>query len=160
MTSNATQSFDSPEFQLIAAEIELPGLAQVLNDIREFDWKIINRLRKDDLDRIAGIGFQFKNRGIENRRQEFRAFLLEHPTLMSENFEHLMRKLSAYSQLLAAKNEEAQTEQRRKNSPPARKAIKHHPKKVVVVSDEEDYTDDSFVVSDDDDYDSLDLEPS
>lgn len=159
MTSNATQSFDSPEFQLIAAEIELPALAQVLNDIREFDWKIINRLRKEDLDRVAGVGFQFRNRGIENRRQEFRAFLLEHPSLMSENFEHLMRKLSAYSQLLTVKNAETESEQR-KISPPARKAIKHHPKKVVVVSDEEDYTDDSFVVSDDDDYDSLDLEPS
>ena len=151
--------FDTPEMQLIAAEIELPGLAQVINDIREFDWKIINKLRKEDLERIAGVGFQFKNRGIENRRQEFRAFLLEHPTLMSENFEHLMKKLSAYSRLLAVKNEEATREVIRPSTPP-RRAIKHHPKKVVVVSDEEDYTEDSIVVSDDEEYDELDLESS
>ena len=150
--------FDTPEMQLIAAEIELPGLAQVINDIREFDWKIINKLRKEDLERIAGVGFQFKNRGIENRRQEFRAFLLEHPTLMSENFEHLMKKLSAYSRLLAVKNE-APREVTRPSTPP-RRAIKHHPKKVVVVSDEEDYTEDSIVVSDDEEDDELDLESS
>ena len=153
------EMFDTPEMQLIAAEIELPGLAQVINDIREFDWKIINKLRKEDLERIAGVGFQFKNRGIENRRQEFRAFLLEHPTLMSENFEHLMRKLSAYSRLLAVKNEE--TQRSRNVSPPPRRAIKHHPKKVVVVSDEEDYTEDSSVAPDDDEEDDeLDLESS
>ena len=154
------EMFDTPEMQLIAAEIELPGLAQVINDIREFDWKIINKLRKEDLERIAGVGFQFKNRGIENRRQEFRAFLLEHPTLMSENFEHLMKKLSAYSRLLTVKNEEATHEVTRPKTPP-RRAIKHQPKRVVVVSDEEDYTEDSFVVPDDDEEDDeLDLESS
>ena len=155
-----SERFDTPEMQLIAAEIELPGLAQVINDIREFDWKIINKLRKEDLERIAGIGFHFRNKGIENRRQEIRAFLLEHPTLMSENFEHLMRKMSAYSRLLAVKQTEVQKEPPHARTPP-RKAIKHHPKKVVVVSDEEDYTEDSFVAPDEEDEeDDLDLESS
>ena len=121
----------SPEVQLIAAEIELPELAQVINDIREFDWKVVNKLRKEDLGRIAELGFQFKNKGVENRRQEFRAFLLEHPTIMSENFEHLIRKLKVFAELMGAHN-----------APPApkkRKAITDRKTKVIeITSDEED----------------------
>ena len=125
--SDTAQDRDIAERQLLAAELELPGLAQVLNDIREFDWKVVNKLRKEDLERISGLGFQFKNHGVENRRQEFRAFLLEHPTIMSENFEHLMKKLQIFAELMGVAAQP-------KPQPKKRKAITHNKAKVIEIS--------------------------
>ena len=149
----------SPEVLLIAAEIETEGLAQVINDIREFDWKVVNKLRKEDLARIADLGFQFKNKGVENRRQEFRAFLLEHPTIMSENFEHLMRKLKAFAELMGAAAQSKPKKQKHR-------AITHDEPKVIEISSSSHEEEDEEIQyeksplkknTSSDSYDSLDL---
>ena len=61
---------DTPAVQLIAVEIQNPDFVPLLNDIRDFDWKIVNRLRKEDIARIHSTGFNFRTRGLENQKME------------------------------------------------------------------------------------------
>ena len=135
---------DTPAVQLIAVEIEHPEFAQLINDIREFDWKLINRLRKEDLARVCSTGFQFKNKGVENQREELKSFLLEHPSCMASDFEMIMSKLNVFAFLIAqkkmevVKNEEEKEKKRMKKT----RAIKHEkpklPSKVIVIDDNEE----------------------
>ena len=41
---------ETPAAQLIAVCLEYPEFNQLLSDIRDFDWKVINKLRREDLD--------------------------------------------------------------------------------------------------------------
>ena len=148
---------ETPAVQLIAVEIEHPEFAQLINDIREFDWKLINRLRKEDLARVCATGLQFKNKGVENQREELKSFLLEHPSCMASDFEMIMSKLNVFAFLIAqkkmevVKNEEEKEKKRMKKT----RAIKHEkpklPPKVIVIDEEEDegtYSEDSEEESD------------
>ena len=143
---------DSPAVQLIAVEIQNPEFATLLNDIRDFDWKVVNRLRKEDLARIQSTGFHFKSKGIENQKQEFKTFLFEHPSVMASDLEMIIYKLNVFSRLIAnvSTQEPAHIE-------PTKTAITHQKKqkkskkqkrKVVVIEEEEEeesYTDDDDV---------------
>lgn len=121
----------SPAYQLIADEIETPEYAQLINDIRDFDWKTINRLRNDDLLRVAKTGFTFQNNGLENRRQELKAFLLEHPTCMASDFELIIQKLQAYGYLFNLKRQEEQRQaQQEQHKPKKHRAITWHEKRI------------------------------
>ena len=151
---------DTPAVQLIAVEIEHPEFAQLINDIREFDWKLINRLRKEDLARVCATGFQFKNKGVENQREELKSFLLEHPSCMASDFEMIMSKLNVFAFLIAQKKMEAVQEEAEKEKKRMKKtrAIKHEkpklPPKVIVIDEEEDegtYSEDSEDSEEEDD---------
>ena len=131
---------ETPAVQLIAVEIEHPEFATLLNDIRDFDWKIINRLRKEDMARVHSTGFQFANKGLENQRQELKTFLLQHPSCMASDFEMIMSKLNIFGYLIAQKKMEVvkkETEKEKKRSKKT-KAIKQEKPKVIVIEEEEE----------------------
>ena len=100
----------------------------------------------------SSTGFQFKNKGVENQREELKSFLLEHPSCMASDFEMIMSKLNVFGFLIAqkkmevVKNEEEKEKKRMKKT----RAIKHEkpklPPKVIVIDEEEDegtYSEDS-----------------
>ena len=131
---------ETPAVQLIAVEIEHPEFATLLNDIRDFDWKIINRLRKEDLARVHSTGFQFANKGTENQKQELKTFLLQHPSCMASDFEMIMSKLNIFGYLIAQKKMEVvkkETEKEKKRTKKT-KTIKHEKPKVIVIDDKEE----------------------
>ena len=135
---------ETPAVQLIAVEIEHPEFATLLNDIREFDWKLINRLRKEDLARVHSTGLQFANKGLENQQQELKTFLLQHPSCMASDFEMIMSKLNIFGYLIAQKKMEVvkkETEKEKKRTKKT-KEIKHEkpklPPKVIVIDDNEE----------------------
>ena len=142
---------DSPAVQLIAVEIQNPEFATLLNDIRDFDWKVVNRLRKEDLARIQTTGFQFKSKGQENQKQEFKSFMFEHPSCMASDLETIIYKLNVFSRLITRAPTQATQEHVRIE--PTRTAITHQrtqkktrkPKRKVVIIEEEEeeesYTD-------------------
>ena len=140
---------DSPAVQLIAVEIQNPEFATLLNDIRDFDWKVVNRLRKEDLARIQSTGFSFKSKGIENQKQEFKTFLFEHPSVMASDLEMIIYKLNVFSRLIA--NVSTQATQEPAHIEPTKTAITHQkkqkktkkPKRKVVVIEEESSDDEA-----------------
>ena len=147
---------DSPAVQLIAVEIQNPEFSSLLNDIRDFDWKVVNRLRKEDLARIQSTGFHFKSKGIENQKQEFKTFLFEHPSCMASDLEMIIYKLNVFSRLIAnvPTQEPVHIE-------PASTAITHQKKqkktkkpkrKVIVIEEESSDEEDSYTDDDDVEY--------
>ena len=147
---------DCPAVQLIAVEIQNPEFVALLNDIRDFDWKIVNRLRKEDLVRIQTTGFQFKSKGAENQKMEFKSFLFEHPSCMASDLEMIINKLNIYSRLISNKNETQtartpivqEAEDSEVEEVPRKKKNKPKRKRRVIVIEEEDEEEDSY---DDDD---------
>ena len=131
---------DSPAVQLIAVEIEHPEFASLINDIREFDWKLINRLRKEDLARVHSTGFEFKNKGLENQRMELKSFLLDHPSCMASDFEMIISKLNIFGRLIAMKKMAVVEKEAKKDRKQTKKQkrIKHEKPKVVVIEEEEE----------------------
>ena len=123
---------ESPASQLIAVEIEYPEFATLLNDIRDFDWKLINKLRREDLARVASTGFKFRTKGKESQQKELASFLIEHPSVMASDFEMIISKLQIYARLIG--------EQPKQTSAPAITHDKQKPKKkrVIVIEEEED----------------------
>ena len=123
---------ESPAAQLIAVEIEYPEFATLLNDIRDFDWKLINKLRKEDLARVASTGFRFRTKGKESQQKELASFLIEHPSVMASDFEMIISKLQIYARLIG--------QQPKQTTRPAIKHEKQKPKKkkIIVVEEEED----------------------
>ena len=125
---------ESPAAQLIAVEIEYPEFATLLNDIRDFDWKIINKLRKEDLARVASIGFPFSTKGKVSQQKELASFLIEHPSVMASDFEMIISKLQIYARLIG--------QQPKQTTAPAITHDKKKPKKkkIIVVEEEDIYS--------------------
>ena len=121
---------ESPAAQLIAVEIEYPEFATLLNDIRDFDWKMINKLRREDLARIASTGFKFRTKGKESQQKELASFLIEHPSVMASDFEMIINKLQIYARLIG--------QQPKQTTAPAITHDKKKPKKKVIVVEEEE----------------------
>ena len=155
---------DSPAAHLIAQEINHPEYATLLNDIRDFDWVIVNRLRKEDLVRIQFTGFQFKSKGTENQKMEFKSFLLDHPSCMASDFQMILNKLNIFSNILGKQTTQTynvprptvrtpivqETEDSEVEEVPRKKKTKKAQKRKrrVIVIEEEDEEEDSY---DDDD---------
>ena len=95
---------------MIAVEIQNPEFSSLLNDIRDFDWKVVNKLRKEDLTRIQSTGFHFKSKGIENQKQEIKSFLFEHPSVMASDLEMVIYKLNVFARLIALSSNETTQE--------------------------------------------------
>ena len=131
---------DTPAVQMIAVEIEHPEFALLLNDIREFDWRLINRLRKEDLARVHSTGFEFKNKGLENQREELKSFLLDHPSCMASDFEMVLNKLNIFGYLIAQKKMAVVRKEAAKDRKQSKKQkrIKHEKPKVIVIEEEEE----------------------
>ena len=123
---------ESQAAQLIAVEIEYPEFATLLNDIRDLDWKIINKLRKEDLARVASTGFRFSTKGRESQQKELASFLIEHPSVMASDFEMIISKLQIFARLIG--------QQPKQRTAPAITHDKKKPKKkkIIVVDEEED----------------------
>ena len=96
---------DSPATQLISVEINFPEFAELINDIRAFDWSIITKLRKEDLARVSSAGFKFTTKGFENQKMELKSFLLHHPSCMASDFEMVINKLVFYFQFMEMKSQ-------------------------------------------------------
>ena len=128
---------ESPAAQLIAVEIEYPEFATLLNDIRDFDWKMINRLRREDLARVGSTGFRFRTKGKESQQKELASFLIEHPSVMASDFEMIISKLQIYARLIG--------QQPKQTTAPAITHDKKKPKKKVIVVEEEE--DEDYVPS-------------
>ena len=133
--------------QLIAVEIEHPEYANLLNDIREFDWKLVNRLRKEDMARVHSTGFQFRNKGLDNQRKELQTFLLEHPSCMASDFEMIIQKLNIFGHIIAELRMEELNKTAKKK--PKRKALKAPKPKVIEISEEEEDQSEDFVPEED-----------
>ena len=131
---------DNPAVQLICVEIENPEFVQLLNDIREFDWKVVNRLRREDMARVASTGFQFQNKGLENQRMELKSFLLEHPSCMASEFEMILSKLNIFGRLIAMKKMAVVEEEAKKDKEKSKKQkrIKYEKPKPKVIEIEEE----------------------
>lgn len=88
------------------AEIADDSIAVLLNDIRAFDFSMVNKLTQTDLNKIASTGFQFSTRGIKNQREEVRSFLLNHPSTMAADIDTIIIKFRLYGQLLSEPQKE------------------------------------------------------
>ena len=126
---------ETPAAQLIAVCLEYPEFNQLLSDIRDFDWKVINKLRREDLARISSTGFVFKTKGIESQRKEVQSFLLNNPACMASDFELIIGKLQIFSHMVGAKQAE---QQKPKEVPQITREKKKTKKKIIVVEDEEE----------------------
>ena len=126
---------ETPAAQLIAVCLEYPEFNQLLSDIRDFDWKVINKLRREDLARISSTGFVFKTKGIESQKKEVQSFLLNNPACMASDFELIMGKLQIFSHMVGAKRAE---QQKPKEVPQITREKKKTKKKIIVVEDEEE----------------------
>ena len=120
---------ESSVAQLIVTEINHPEVARIINDIRDFDWAIISKLRKTELDRVKATGFRFRTKGKESQQKEFASFLIEHPSVMASDFEMIISKLQIFARLIGEQT-----------SAPAITHDKQKPKKkrVIVIEEEED----------------------
>ena len=85
---------------LIKMELKHPEIVNLLNDIRDFDWKLVSKLRKQDLQRVGRTGFHFSTTGIESQRQELKAFLIAHPSCMGSDFEIILNKLQIFGSVI------------------------------------------------------------
>ena len=128
---------ESPASNLIAIELEVPEFATLLNDIRDFDWKMINKLRREDLARVASTGFRFRTKGKESQQKELASFLLEHPSVMASDFEMIISKLQIFAHLIG--------QQPKQTTAPAITHDKKKPKKKVIIVEEEE--DEDYVPS-------------
>ena len=127
---------ETPAAQLIAVCLEYPEFNQLLSDIRDFDWKVINKLRREDLARISSTGFVFKTKGIESQRKEVQSFLLNNPACMASDFELIIGKLQIFSHMIGAKQA---TQQKPTEVPQiTREKKKKTKKRVIVLEDEEE----------------------
>ena len=122
---------ETPAAQLIAVCLEQPEFNQLLSDIRDFDWKIISRLRREDMTRISRTGFTFSTKGLDSQRKEVQIFLLNNPSCMASDLELIIGKLNIFSRLLGAK----QTEQQKQTKKQNQIAKKKH---IIVIDDEEE----------------------
>ena len=91
---------------LMKAEIADEHVAVMLNDIRAFDFTMVNKLTQSDLMKIANTGFQFATRGVKNQREEVRSFLLSHPSTMASDIDTIINKFQLYGQLLSEPQKE------------------------------------------------------
>ena len=134
---------DSPAAQLIAVELEYPEFAELLNDIRDFDWKLINRLRKEDLARVASAGFKFATKGPDNQKMELKNFLFNHPSCMASDLEMIICKVAIFARLWSEKYtpQVSQTPRIVSQQPALEHKAKKKPRTVVIV-EEEDYEED------------------
>ena len=134
---------DSPAAQLIGVELEYPEFAELLNDIRAFDWKIINKLRKEDLARVASAGFKFATKGPDNQKMELKNFLFGHPSCMASDLEMIICKVAIFARLWSPKStpQVSQSPRIENQQPALEHRPKRKPKKVVIV-EEEDYEED------------------
>ena len=127
---------ETPAVQLIAVCLEYPEFNQLLSDIRDFDWRIISKLRKEDLTRISSTGFVFKTKGIESQRKEVQSFLLDNPACMASDFELIIGKLNIFSRMVGAKRAEQQKPKEVPQITHEKKKTKK--KQIVVLEDEEE----------------------
>ena len=65
---------------IMKAEIADEYIVVMLNDIRAYDFALVNKLTQRDLNNIASTWFQFATRGVNNQHEEVRSFLLNHPS--------------------------------------------------------------------------------
>ena len=82
------------------AEIADEYIVVMLNDIRAYDFALVNKLTQRDLNNIASTWFQFATRGVKNQREEVRSFLLNHPSTMAADIDTIIIKFRLYGQLL------------------------------------------------------------
>ena len=85
---------------IMKAEIADEYIVVMLNDIRAYDFALVNKLTQRDLNNIASTWFQFATRGVKNQREEVRSFLLNHPSTMAADIDTIIIKFRLYGQLL------------------------------------------------------------
>ena len=118
------------------AEIADEHVAVVLNDIRAFDFTLVNKLTQRDLNNIASTGFQFGTRGVKNQREEVRSFLLNHPSTMAPDIDTIIIKFRLYGQLLSEPKKEKPKVKEIKGPKKTRK--KHEEEESSEIEDVED----------------------
>ena len=106
LASRSTNYTMKSVITLMKAEIADEDIAVLLNDIRAFDFTMVNKLTQSDLMKIANTGFQFATRGVKNQREEVRSFLLNHPSTMASDIDTIINKFRLYGQLLSEPQKE------------------------------------------------------
>ena len=85
---------------LISKELEDEEFKQCLEDIHNFRLGVIRSLSKTDIEQIMVTGFGFKTKTLTGRREEIKQFILEHPSLMSQDVESLKRKFKVFGKII------------------------------------------------------------
>ena len=122
---------------LMKAEIADEHVAVMLNDIRAFDFALVNKLTQRDLNNIASTGFQFATRGVKNQREEVRSFLLSHPSTMAADIDTIIIKFRLYGQLLSEPKKE-QPKVREIKGPKKTRGKRHEEEESSEIEDVED----------------------
>ena len=88
---------------LISKELEDEEFKQGLDDIHNFRLGVIRNLSKVDLEQIQYAGFRFRTKTLAGRREEIKQFILEHPSLMSQDVESIKYKFKVLGRILKKK---------------------------------------------------------
>ena len=86
-------------------ELEDNEFKQGLDDIHNFRLGVIRNLTKTDIEEIQMTGFRFRTKTIAGRREELKQFILEHPSLMSQDAESIKYKFKILSKVLRGKQQ-------------------------------------------------------
>ena len=134
---------------LISKELEDDEFKQGLDDIHNFRLGVIRNLSKTDLEQIQVAGFRFRTKTLAGRREEIKQFILEHPSLMSQDVESIKYKFKLLGRILKKKEgakaprveEEDEFEEEEEPKKKPKKATKpltmKKPKKILASSSED-----------------------
>ena len=89
---------------LINQELEDEEFKQALDDIHNFKLGVIRNLSKADIEDIQRSGFRFRTRTLAGMREEIKQFILEHPSLMSQDAESIKYKFKILGRILKKKD--------------------------------------------------------
>lgn len=85
---------------LIQCCVEHPEVSDILQDIREFNKKDIDKITKTQLDQIESFGFHYNTKTVAGRREEIKAFVSENPCLMTKDCTQLVERFKILSNTL------------------------------------------------------------
>lgn len=88
---------------LISKELEDEEFKQALDDIHNFKLGVIRNLSKADIEDIQHSGFRFRTKTLAGMREEIKQFILEHPSLMSQDADSIKYKFKILGRILKKK---------------------------------------------------------
>lgn len=138
---------------LISKELEDEEFKQGLDDIHNFRLGVIRNLSKVDLEQIQVAGFRFRTKTLAGRREEIKQFILEHPSLMSQDVESIKYKFKVLGRILKKKEgtrqptvveeeDEFEEEEPKKKPKKATKPLTMKKPKKILASSSEDADED------------------
>ena len=95
--------------QLIETELNQPEMSSILADIRDFKLGLIRSLTRYDLDKIERSGFKYRTKTLQGKREEVRAFILQHPSLMAGDVATIRENFRILGKIIKDKGTKTET---------------------------------------------------